>query len=200
MHEQTPKQEPLPRAFYERDPILVARELLGKVLVRHIEDVRLSGKIVETEAYLGVIDPAAHSSTGKTKRTTILFEGPGLAYVYQLRAYYLLNATTEPEGTPTCVLLRALEPLEGTDFIREHLGPLAREETKLMNGPGKLCRALQINLSHYGVDLCSHASPLYITQGTQEAVEIEASPRIGITKAVEFPYRFTVRGSPYLSR
>src|SRR5215217_2119728 len=106
---------PLPAGFYNRTPVVVARELLGKILVRQIDDEVLTGRIVETEAYLGSADAAAHSSIGRTKRTRVLFERAGLAYVYQLRAYYLLNIVTEEVGVPTCVLLRALEPLQGIE-------------------------------------------------------------------------------------
>jgi DNA-3-methyladenine glycosylase len=199
-----PLREPLPPSFYERPPTLVAPDLLGKILVRQIDGITLAGRIVETEAYLGADDAAAHSARGKTKRNSILFERAGLAYVYQLRAYFLLNVTTETEGIPTCVLFRALEPLDGTESIRQTLGPLARHDAQLMNGPGKLCRALQINLAHYGVDFTSNRSPFYIISGANESanenIEIEVSTRIGITKAADLPYRYTVKGSASLSR
>lgn len=191
---------PLPRHFYERPTTLVAQELLGKILVRQLYGEIVTGKIVETEAYLGVGDAAAHSAIGKTKRTYLLFDEPGRAYVYQLRAYYLLNVVTEEVGMPSCVLLRALEPVHGIEYIRHVSGLYSQKERKLMNGPGKLCRALQINLSHYGIDLTSEKSPFYIAEGSNEPFEIETSARIGITKAVEMPYRYTIKGSRFVSR
>jgi DNA-3-methyladenine glycosylase len=193
-------EQPLPRHFYDRPTPLVAQELLGNFLVRRIDNETLIGRIVETEAYLGKGDAAAHSASGITKRTTILFGAAGHAYVYQLRAHHLLNAVTEEAGMPSCVLFRALEPVQGTGYIRRRLNTLAIKETQLLNGPGKLCRAMQINLSHYGVDLTSVDSPLYIVSGSNEPFEIETSTRIGITKAAEMPYRFTIKGSRFTSR
>jgi DNA-3-methyladenine glycosylase len=192
--------QPLPSRFYNRPTVLVAQELLGKFLVRHIDDEVLIGKIVETEAYLGVDDPAAHSFIGRTKRTRILFEEAGRAYVFQLRAYYLLNVVTEAVDTPTCVLLRALEPIQGAESIRQTLGSPSLKETQLMNGPGKLCRALQINMSHYGTDFTSIDSPFYITEGENGNFQIEATTRIGISKAADKPYRFTIKGNRFTSK
>ncbi|MCC6455034.1 MAG: DNA-3-methyladenine glycosylase [Caldilineaceae bacterium] len=192
--------QPLPCYFYDRPTTLVAQELLGKFLIRHFADGLFVGKIVETEAYLGTNDAAAHSAVGRTKRTQILFGEPGRAYVYQLRNYYLLNAVTEGIDTPTCVLFRALEPMQGIDLICKPDNLRATKETHLLNGPGKLCRALEINLSHYGMDLSCADSPFYIANGPQDHFEIEATTRIGISKAVEPLLRFTIKGNPYLSR
>lgn len=193
-------EQPLPSHFYDRPTPLVAQELLGKHLVRRIDDEFIIGNIVETEAYLGIGDAAAHGAIGRTKRNRILFEAPGFAYIYQLRAYYLLNVVTEGEGIPSAVLFRALEPLQGTDTIRQILDSSALNETKLLNGPGKLCRALQINLSHNGTDFTSPDSPFFITRGNTEPFEIVTSTRIGITKSAELPYRFTIKGSRFTSR
>ena len=190
----------LPRDFYTRPTVQVARDLLGKLLVRRIGETLIASKVVETEAYLGVADAAAHSSRGMTARTRILFGPPGYAYVYQLRAYHLLNVVTEPPDTPTCVLFRALEPIHGIEAVRANLSLSSHKETELMNGPGKLCRALHINLSHYGADLTSTTSPLFTAEGSNAPIEIETSTRIGITKAVELPYRFTIKGNRFTSR
>ncbi len=195
--------QPLPRAFYNRATPLVAQALLGMLLVRRIGDDLRVGRIVETEGYLGETDPAAHSAAGRTKRTQILYGEAGRAYVYQLRHHYLLNVVTEEVNQPTCVLFRALEPVQGFDFMDQtglETGLKAVKPTHLMNGPAKLCRVLQIDLSLYGVDLTAAESPLYIAQGDADGIEIEVSTRIGITKAVDRPLRFTIKGSPYLSR
>jgi DNA-3-methyladenine glycosylase len=192
--------QPLPSHFYNRPTVTVAQELLGKFLIRHFEDKPFIGKIVETEAYLGKDDAAAHSAVGRTKRTQILFGEPGRAYVYQLRSYYLLNVVTEAIDTPTCVLFRALEPIQGIDLVRKTIGLRSTKETRLLNGPGKLCRALEINLSHYGLDLSCPDSPFYIADGPPDSFEIEATTRIGISKAVEPLLRFTIKGNPFLSR
>lgn len=205
-----PLWQPLPASFYNRPTLRVARELLGMYLVRRMNVTAATdadaglyvGKIVETEAYMGAGDPAAHSAAGRTKRTAILFGEPGRAYVYQMRHHYLLNVVTEPVDTPTCVLLRALEPVQGGE-PRHQTGRKPVKRTHWMNGPAKLCRALDIDLTHYGADLTSAASPLFIAHdaaGVAEPFEIETSPRIGISKAVDKPYRFTIKGSPYLSR
>jgi DNA-3-methyladenine glycosylase len=192
--------QPLPSSFYDRPTTLVAQELLGKILVRHIGGEILTSKIVETEAYLGRGDAAAHGSIGRTKRTRILFEEPGRAYIFQLRGYHLLNVVTEEVGTPSGVLFRALQPLQGAEYIRHMLGSLFLKDNQLMNGPGKICRALQIDMSHYGTAFTSTDSPFYITDGTNDDFKIEISTRIGITKSIDMPYRFTIKGNPFTSR
>jgi len=192
--------EPLPTGFYNRHTLVVAQELLGKILVRRIKDEVIKSRIVETEAYLGIGDAAAHGAVGRTKRTRILFEEAGHAYIFQLHGYHLLNVVTEEAGIPSCVLFRALEPLEGIEYIRHVLGTLSIKDTQLMNGPGKLCRALQINMTHYGSDFTSVDSPFYIVEGRNDDFEVETSSRIGITKSLEMPYRFTIKGSPFTSK
>jgi len=189
--------QPLPTGFYNRPTPLVAQELLDKILVRRFDCEIVKGKIVETEAYLGKGDAAAHGAFGRTKRTRVLFEEPGHAYIYQLHRYHLLNVVTEEAGIPSGVLFRALEPIQGIEIIRQILGAHSLKDTQLMNGPGKICRALQINTSHYGADFTSVDSPFYIIEGLKEDFEIETSTRIGITKSMEMPYRFTIKGSPY---
>ena len=140
---------PLPRAFYDRPAIEVARALLGTVLVHG----STSGRIVETEAYLGLQDRAAHSWRGITPRTRVLFGEPGHAYVYLIYGMYeCLNVVAEPEGSPGCVLIRAVEPLEGIPRMRRRR-PGARGIEDLANGPGKLTLALGITRRHNGADL-----------------------------------------------
>ncbi|MDP9114070.1 MAG: DNA-3-methyladenine glycosylase [Acidobacteriota bacterium] len=172
----------LPRSFYARPTVEVARDLLGKV-IRH---GAASARIVETEAYLGIDDAAAHTARGLTARTRVIFGPPGRAYVYLIYGmHYCLNIVAEPEGIAGCVLIRAVEPLTGI--------------TQLSNGPGKLTRALGITLQHYGADLTR--GPLTIhTAAAHETFAIATSPRIGINKAVDLPLRFFIPGNRFVSR
>jgi DNA-3-methyladenine glycosylase len=184
---------PLPAAFYDRDPAVVARALLGAVLCMDDGSGVVSGRIVETEAYLGPHDPAAHSVVGRTARTWHLFGPPGTAYVYFIYGmHWCVNAVAREEGWGSAALLRAIEPLEGIDRMRARR-PKARRDADLCNGPGKLCAALGIDRSHDGL-LLTGGGPLTIHAG--EAVpdaRVIVGPRVGITKAVDWPLRFRVR-------
>lgn len=184
---------PLPRSFYSRDTVKVARELLGKI-IQHGET---SGRIVETEAYLGSGDLAAHSAHGITPRTRVIFGPPGHAYVYlSYGMHACLNLVAEPEGAAGCVLIRALEPLTGMDTMRDRRGVLAAE--KLANGPGKLTQALAITLRDNGADLTR--GPIFVCDGGSDNFETAVSPRIGITKSADLPLRFFIKGSRFSSR
>ncbi|MCU1334984.1 MAG: DNA-3-methyladenine glycosylase [Bryobacterales bacterium] len=186
---------PLPRAFYNRPAIEVARALLGTVLVHGAS----SGRIVETEAYLGLQDRAAHSWRGLTPRTRVLFGEPGHAYVYLIYGMYeCLNVVAEPEGSPGCVLIRAVEPLEGIPRMRRRR-PGARGIEDLGNGPGKLTLALGVSRRHNGADLTQ--GPLTIHAPTNaEMMRIGVSPRIGIRHCADWPLRFFIEGSRFVSR
>lgn len=186
---------PLSRSFYLRPATQVARELLGKILAFD----GASGRIVETEAYLGEDDGAAHSARGITPRTRIIFGEPGHAYVYFIYGMYdCLNIVCEPEGIAGCVLIRALEPVSGLDEMRTRR-PTARRDEDLANGPGKLTRALGIKISHNGVDVTR--GPITIHAPERRArFEIATSPRIGITKSADLPLRFFIRDNRYVSR
>jgi DNA-3-methyladenine glycosylase len=186
---------PLPRAFYLRPAAQVARELLGKILVFE----GASGRVVETEAYLGEDDGAAHSARGITPRTKVIFGPPGHAYVYFVYGMYdCLNIVCEPEGIAGCVLIRALEPLTGVDQMRQRRAAARRDED-LANGPGKLTRALGIKITHSGVDVTKGPITIH-TPERAENFEIAASPRIGITKSADLPLRFFIRGNASVSR
>jgi DNA-3-methyladenine glycosylase len=192
---------PLPREFYLRDTLTVARELLGKLLA-HGET---SGIIVETEAYMGPADAAAHSSGGKrTPRTEVMYGEGGHAYVYLIYGLYrCLNVVTSGIDRPECVLIRALEPVSGLDIMRSRRKN--RPDRELCRGPGRLCDALAIDRGCLGADLCSTEPPaLYITEGVfVPEQDIEATPRIGIDYAGEarfYPWRFVVRGSKFVSK
>jgi DNA-3-methyladenine glycosylase len=186
---------PLARSFYSRPTIEVARELLGKI----IEHEKCSGRIVETEAYLGEGDLAAHSAHGPTARTRVIFGPPGHAYVYFIYGMYeCLNLIAEPPGVAGCVLIRALEPLGGIEQMRERR-PAARRVEDLANGPGKLTRALAIKLKHNGADLTRGPIRVFVDENPPR-FEIGVSSRIGITKSADLPLRFYVRGSAFVSR
>ena len=193
MKESSPSSRPLPRPFYARDTVRVARELLGKI----VQHGPASGRIVEVEAYLGTGDLAAHSAHGVTLRTRVIFGPPGHAYVYLIYGVHAcLNLTAEPEGSAGCVLIRALEPLTGIDLMRKRRG--LREIEKLASGPGKLTEALGITLRDNGADVTRE--PILVVDDGSKAPDVAVSPRIGITKSADLPLRFFVRGSLFVSR
>lgn len=189
------KAAPYGAAFYDRAPELVARELIGAVLEVEDELGLVSGRIIETEAYLGPHDPACHAVAGRTPRTWHLFSGPGTCYVYRIYGmHWCMNAVTLEEGFGSAVLIRALVPLEGIERMRARR-PAARSDLELCNGPGKLCAALGIDRAHDGA-LLTGGSRITIRAGeVVRDAEILAGPRIGITRGVELPLRFWVRGS-----
>ena len=184
----------LPRDFYARSPVDAARDLLGKVLVHG----PTAGIIVETEAYLGEGDLAAHAASGLTGRTRVIFGPPGHAYVYFIYGMYeCLNLVAEPEGRAGCVLIRALEPLAGIDVMKLRR-PAARKPEQVANGPGKLTLAMAITRAHNGADVTRGAltvrEPL-----DRRAVEIAVTPRIGITKCADLPLRFLICNNAFVS-
>jgi DNA-3-methyladenine glycosylase len=182
----------LERSFFERSVHEVARDLIG---CRLLFEGR-GGVIVETESYERE-DPACHAYVGLTERTRVLFGPPGRAYVYlSYGIHSLLNAVAEPEGEAAAVLIRALEPTDGLAQMRDRRGP--RPDTDLCSGPGKLTEALGISLEHNDVDLCREPFVLEAPEGARP--DIAVGPRIGITKAVELPWRFCAAGNPHVSR
>ncbi len=184
---------PLPPAFYDRDAAAVARDLLGAVLRHETSDGGISGRIVETEAYLGPHDPASHSAVGRTPRTWHMFGPPGTAYVYFIYGmHWCVNAVTGEDGFGAAVLLRAVTPLEGVPIMRA-ARPKARRDRDLTNGPGKVCAAFGIGREHDGLALTG-ASALSLHEGTRVPDHrVEVGPRIGISKAVDWPLRFVIR-------
>jgi len=185
----------LQRSFYRRSTVEIARNLLGKVLVHG----PAAGIIVETEAYLGGDDLAAHSSRGITPRTRVIFGPPGHAYVYFIYGMYeCLNLVTEPEGTPGCVLIRALDPLAGVGVMKQRR-PHARGVQDLASGPGKLTLAMGITRALNGADVT--AGPLLVRQLRREPpFDIQVTPRIGIRNCADWPLRFVIAGNPSVSR
>jgi DNA-3-methyladenine glycosylase len=190
---------PLPAAFYDRETEAVARDLLGAVLECRTADGIVSGRIVETEAYVGEHDPACHAAAGRTDRTRWLYGPPGTAYVYFIYGvHWCFNAVTRSAGEPSAVLVRALEPIAGVEAMRRHR-PAARSDRDLTNGPGKLCAALGIDGRHNGLRL--DRLPLRIVAGDPVPDEdVVVSPRIGITKAADWPLRWYVAGSRFVSK
>ncbi len=186
----------LGRDFYARDTLQVARELLGKRLVRVIDGERLSGLIVETEAYIGENDRACHASRGRTPRTEVMYGPPGHAYIYFIYGmYHCLNVVTDKVGFPAAVLIRGIQPQEGIEYMRRNRGFRPGEE--LTNGPGKLCQALAIDRSLNGLDLCQ-SDLLFMEDAARVDPEwIEVTPRIGIRVdeiAKRRPWRFLLSG------
>ncbi len=184
----------LARSFFERPTPRVAKELVGCKLVRVIDGERLSGFIVETEAYRGTRDPASHAHRGKTPRNEVMFGEAGHAYVYFIYGFHnCLNITTEPAGMPGAVLVRAIEPLEGASAMEKN-----RERGGLVaNGPGKLAKAMKIDRSLNGEDLVA-SERLFLESGRKEP-KVTSGTRVGITKGLGYRWRFYVQGSPFVS-
>ena len=192
------------REFFARSVHEVARELIGCELAVG----ETAGVIVETEAY-DATDPASHAYIGRTARNEVLFGPPGHAYVYlSYGIHSLLNAVAEPEGDGAAVLIRALEPTRGIDLMRERRGRVGarargsatREIEGLCSGPGKLTEALGVDLSLNGAELDQPPFQISPPSGAWTEVEVITGPRIGITKAAELPWRYSVKGSRFVSR
>lgn len=200
----------LTRAFYEQDSVTLAKKLLGKYLVHDIGQERLVGKIAEVEAYMGPEDKAAHSyNNRRTPRTEIMYGPGGYAYIFRIYGMYnCMNVVASKKDKPQAVLIRAVEPVSGLDGIAarrygKRFSELKKGEIiNLTNGPGKLCEALGIDMSHYGEDLCGRR--LYIAEDSNEAgFEITATKRINIDyaeEAIDYLWRFYIKGNPFVSK
>jgi DNA-3-methyladenine glycosylase len=194
----------LPREFYERPTLDVARDLIGKVLVHETAAGRTSGMIVEAEAYIGEGDPACHAAPGPTARNQPLYGPPGVAYVYlNYGMHYLVNAVTEPAGSPAAVLIRALAPLEGVPLMRRRRvrgtgrSASSLDEAEICRGPGNLTRALGIGPGQNQLDLTRGS--LVIEERGLKADRVAWSPRIGIRVGAERPWRIYVAAHPAVS-
>ena len=188
----------LPSAFFARDTVKVAPDLLGKHLVRLKEGERMIGRIVEVEAYRGSDDPASHAFRGLTPRNAPMFGDPGHAYIYFTYGnHYCLNITTQKAGTPGAILLRALEPVEGIDVMRRFRPNVP--DSELTNGPGKLTKALAIDKSLNEQDM-TVKGPLFVADPGKEDLEIWRSTRVGIREGMDRLWRFYVKGNPYVSK
>ena len=191
----------LPTSFYERSTLIVAAELIGKVLVHRTRAGTAAGMIVEVEAYIGEDDPACHAAPGPTRRNEPLYGPPGHAYVYlNYGIHNLVNAVTEPQGSPAAVLIRALEPLEGIELMtrrRSRAGGRVDDPAGLCRGPGNLTQALGITLRQNRSDLTS--GPLWIEDRGRDAGTLAWSPRIGIRVGVDRPWRCSIAGHASVS-
>jgi DNA-3-methyladenine glycosylase len=198
----------LRRAFFNRDPRVVAGELLGKLIVRREGRKQLAGRIVEVEAYLGAGDLAAHAAAGHTARNAVLWGPPGHAYVYFIYGvHYCLNISCLPAGDAGCVLIRALEPVSGLSEMAEarDLADLdltsVRDLRKLASGPGKLCEALGITRPRDNdKDMLSPKSDLQVMSDGFRVQEVAVTQRIGITKSAEMPLRYVIAGNTFVSK
>ncbi|MBB6454502.1 DNA-3-methyladenine glycosylase [Salirhabdus euzebyi] len=190
----------LKSAFYKQPTLNLAQSLLGHILIKETNKGIAAGVIVETEAYIGPDDRAAHSfGNRRTKRTEIMFGEPGYAYVYEMHTHSLVNVVSGEVEKPEAVLIRAVEPVEGINLMYERRG-LNKKETDLTNGPGKLTKALGITKEDYGHPL--FRKPLYIVEG-EAPIDISKGPRIGIQnsgEARDYPWRFWITGNRFVSR
>ncbi len=197
----------LKREFFDRDPVAVARELLGKLLVRRDGRKLLAGRIVEAEAYLGAVDPASHAYIGRTPRNAVLFGPAGHAYVYFIYGmYFCTNVSCKPEGDGGGVLLRALEPVLGLEAMADARGielpsePRLTQLRMISSGPGRMSQALGITRPRdNGKDFTSRQSDLWIADDGHRPGRIAVTPRIGVKQAVDEPLRFVIASNPYVS-
>ncbi len=192
--------EPVDQQFFEKPVLELARELIGHLIVHELPTGPVIVRIVETEAYHGAEDRAAHSfGNRRTKRTEVMFGEPGSVYTYQMHTHTLMNVVCGPVGTPHAILLRAGEPVEGLEYMREQRGEkLAMKDWT--NGPGKLAKALGVTMDYYGHHWSDR--PLFISRATT-AGEIECGPRVGIAnagEAVHYPYRFFEKDNAFVSK
>ena len=190
----------LPRSFYEQPTIEVARQLLGKHLVRRHPDGTTIGRIVETEAYIGPQDKACHAYRGRTARTEVMFGAPGHAYVYFVYGFhYMLNIVTEQENFPAAVLIRAVEPVQGITLMKRRRGN--GDLDNLASGPGKLCQAFAIERSLNGSDVCGNV--LFVRDAGEAVIEVVTTPRVGVDYAGSWkdePLRFLIGGNRFVSK
>lgn len=194
----------LSKQFYTRNLLTVARELPGKILVKKYGKTFLAGKIVEVEAYDGMIDEAAHTFTGKTKRNEIMFNDGGYFYVYfTYGAHFCCNIVTGKKDHGTAVLIRAVEPLAGIKKMSlnryNKITLTEKEKLNLTSGPGKVCEAFGITKEHYGLDITGDKIFL-LDRPKLKKSEIVITKRIGIKKSVDLPWRFYIKDNPYVSR
>lgn len=198
-HARTLSLEVLPESFYEQPTLQLAKNLLGCLLVKESDDGITSGFIVETEAYLGPEDRAAHSfNNRRTKRTEIMFSSPGHIYTYLMHTHCLVNVVCAPVDTPNAILIRAIEPFTGKEIMQQRRG--IQDLKKTTNGPGKLTKAMNITMEDYGKTY--YSSSLYIAAGFAPT-HISKGKRIGIQnsgEAVDYPYRFWVTDNTFVSR
>ncbi|MFP4021921.1 MAG: DNA-3-methyladenine glycosylase [Halanaerobium sp.] len=190
--------------FYQKDAVSTAKNLLGKIIVRKINDEKIMVRIVDTEAYNGVEDKASHAyGYKKTKRTKTMFARGGLAYIYLIYGmYHCFNIVTAEEDNPHAVLIRAVEPVKGLELIRDNRKIKSKKIEDLTNGPGKLSEALKIDRSLNGIDLVKNNN-LYLLDNNDQNFKIKAAPRVNIDYAEEYKdkkWRFYIKGNKFISK
>lgn len=194
-----PSKRRFKRSFFRRDAVVVAKEMLGCYLHRKLDNgVELIGKIVEVEAYT-MIDPSCHAYRGKTPRTEVLFGDAGYSYIYfTYGTYWCLNIVANEEEQGEAILIRAVEPLQGIEEMRERR-PKAKKDRDLTNGPGKLCMAFELDKNQNKLDMID-GETIWLTMGEMGSdFSIGTSSRIGISVAQEYPWRFYIKENPYVS-
>lgn len=187
----------LSKDFYERDPALVAQDLLGKILVRKINSEILSGKIVETEAYYGEDDPASKAYKGRKMFNELMFMDVGKAFIYMVHGNWLLNIVAHLKGSVGAVLIRAIQPMEGIENMQKNRN--MKDTCDLTSGPGKLTKALAITNDLNGIDVKRKNSQLMIVEGKSESLQISSSRRIGVKADLPQKLRFFVKGNKFVS-
>lgn len=188
----------LSKSFYERDPAIVARELLGKTLVRRLNHQTLSGKIVETEAYYGEGDPASKAYGGRKTFNELMFLDVGKTFIYMVHGNWLLNIVSHPRGRVGAVLIRALEPLQGIEIMKKNRG--VEDIYALTSGPGRLTRALNITKEQNRFDVTKAENEIAIFEASEEKFEICTSHRIGVKRDLPQELRFYIKGNKFVSK
>ena len=190
--------ERLSHDFYERDPALVARDLLGKILVRKLDSEILSAEIVETEAYYGGNDPASRAYKGRKRFNELMFMGVGKAFIYMVHGNWLLNIVAHLEGSVGAVLIRAVEPVQGVETMRNNRN--VKNIRDLTNGPGKLTKALVVTKELNENDVTERDSQLMVVEGKEESFEVCSSHRIGVKVDLPQKLRFFIKRNRFVSR
>jgi DNA-3-methyladenine glycosylase len=190
--------EPLGRSFYRRDTATVAQELLGKTVVRRLEQHVLTGRIVETEAYYGGKDPASRAYRGRKNYNTPMFDDPGRLFIYMVHSWWLLNIAAHEPGEVGAVLIRALEPIEGIPVMEDNRG--VTDLYNLTSGPGKLTKALNVSKELHGLDVTEGSAEFKVVDGGPEEFQTATSHRIGVTRDLPRELRFYVKGNRFVSR
>jgi len=191
--------KPLSKRFYERDPATVARELLGKTLVRRLNHQTLSGKIVETEAYYGENDPASKAYKGRKAFNELMYLDVGKTFIYMVHGNWLLNIVAHPKGGVGAVLIRAIEPIQGIELMKKNRG--VDDVYALTSGPGKLTKALGITKGQNGLDVTKAENQIAIFEATTlENFEICSSHRIGVKRDLPQELRFYIKGNRFVSK
>ena len=192
------KRKILPRRFYERDPEVVAKDLLGKIIVRKLDNNILSGMIVETEAYYGPGDPASRAYDGMKNFNRPMWLDPGVAFIYNVHKYWMFNVVAHEPGGVGAVLIRAVEPLDGVEIMMKNRG-VYDKLIELTSGPGRFTVAFKIDKSLNGTDLTSVENPIYIADNKVQ-LEISSSKRIGVKADLDRNLRFYIKGNKFVSK